>query len=144
MRRAVLVVVVVGCLLLPAASGASATPAHASWTACPCSRTFAHQFTLRPNARRTFNQVGAANWLSATTRRRIRRGVYDYDKNGYVRDGWCSNHPKLCNMLKACLLAAGAVFAHDKVDGRSNAYATADAAAACAVAAAGVALVARA
>lgn len=140
MKTIIGLVVLLG-LVVP--STASAAPkAHASWTACECSRTFAHQFAHRPNARRRFNQVGAANWLSPKTLRRLRRGVYDYDRNGYVRDGWCSNHPKLCNMLKACLLAAGAVFAHDKVDGRSNAYATADAAAACAVAAAGVALVA--
>jgi hypothetical protein len=130
-------------MLVPSTASADTPKAHTSWTACQCSRDYAHQFTLRRNARRRFNQVGAANWLSPKTLRRLRRGIYDYDKKGYVLDSWCTKHQKLCNMLKACLLAAGAVFAHDKVDGKSNAYATADAAAACAVAAAGVALIAR-
>jgi hypothetical protein len=141
MTRLVILLGLVGAMLVP--STASAAPkAHAAWRACSCSRSFAHQFAHRRNAQRRFNQVGAAHWLSGRTLRRLRRGVYDYDRNGYVRNGWCSKHPQICNMLKACLLAAGAAFAHDKADGKSNAYATADAAGACAVAAAGVALIA--
>ena len=127
--------------LLVAALLALAVPAAAS-AQCGCVR-FASAFVKnRGHAQAVYNREAASRGVDARLRRRVRNGVYDWQRERSFRPGLCARHPEVCRAATACLIAGGAAYANARLDGASVGRSARSGAVACAAAVAATILVA--
>src|SRR5918999_4741585 len=88
----------------------SAAPA-AARQPCGC-REWAVWYTSRRSVRRAAAQSMKAKGVSLRTRRKVRRGIYDWARGGYDEGRLCSGkyRGRICRKIKNCLIAAGSTY----------------------------------
>lgn len=75
-----------------------------------------------------------AIYIRFADRRRVRRAIYDYAREGDFDTSFCKRspaHEKACRAAKACVATAGPVYAANKLAGTSDRTAALEAAGAC-------------
>jgi hypothetical protein len=121
MRKVVVVLVLFGGLLVPAAAHAAPLTAgmaaggpfaRASQGACVCQVRFAdfyvtNSYRERSKALRAMRGQHISSWW----RKRINRGVYDWQRGGYgSKPNWCLRNLRACRAVIACIGAAGVYY----------------------------------
>jgi hypothetical protein len=124
-RKALTALLVGGALMVPSiAAVADARPspqAKAKAAACTC-RYWSLRFSRDRVARRIFDQrlMGV---VSAAKRKRAKRAIYDYARDGHFEKNWCRRRPRECRAVAACVVAGVAAYNAAKANGASNAAA---------------------
>lgn len=108
---------------------------------CSCQK-YLRQWFKDPTAQRQFDRKADALGISVTTRKRAKRGVYDWAKQGTFDESWCKAYPRTCKAAAACIIAFAGTVAADKANHASDKKATRDGGIACATAMAGALLIA--
>jgi hypothetical protein len=118
-RRAALVLAVAGCLLMPASAQASpwffaaAPPVPFARAAqgggiCGCVIRVTNWYTTNAYSfRRIAQRAMRRRGINRPWRRRVNRGVYDFERGGYgSKGGWCKRNARACRAVLACIGAA--------------------------------------
>ncbi len=109
MKKSLLIALVGGMLLVPSTAQAKTTVVQPAY--CWCVHTFTNQFTSDTAIGRAMRARWDSNFIWTIDWNKIKilrqRGIYDVERDGYINNGWCQSHKKLCKAAIACLIAAG-------------------------------------
>ena len=106
--RTTFAALVATCALLAGAAEAAAP--------CGCKafvRTYVNYALVQGSLDLQLQNRGVSNRL----RRKVRKRIYDYERNGPWKQSWCRRHASLCRKMRACLRSGGLAVAGAKATG---------------------------
>lgn len=112
--RLKLVLVTLVLLFVPAVAKAQ--------TPCWCVNWFADSYVIGAHKdwTQTFTDAQlVVKGVGPINRKRVKEGIYDWQKRRDFSQSWCRANRKACNAVKACLIAAGAAVLADYTKDRA-------------------------